>query len=82
MKAACSPSNLGEEPVWPLAYAELPSLIEHEDTKAKRGWKEPVLNIYGPGANSGLEGGDVVEDECDDDREDHGGEDGPVLVSY
>jgi capsular polysaccharide biosynthesis protein len=73
------PSNLSQNPIWPLAHTILPRLIERKQTQAKRCWQEPIFDRNFAGRNRSLQRRNVAEDEDDNDGEDHAGEEEIVL---
>jgi hypothetical protein len=73
------PSNLGQNPIRPLAHTILPRLIERKQTQAKRRWQEPIFDRNFAGRNRSLQRRNIAEDEDDDDSEDHAGEEEIVL---
>lgn len=76
-----SPGNLGEKAIWPRAHAVLPNLVQKQQTETKCGWQEPVRDRDCSRINRILQGGNVTEDEDNENGEEHGREDSPVLLS-
>jgi hypothetical protein len=65
--------------MWPSPNTVLSRLIKHEQAETKRSGEEPVLDRNLARIDGVLQRGNVAEDEDNDNGEQHGGENEPVL---